>query len=88
MEKPIIFPIMRHSDEAEKGAEELIRDIKSGKIKPDINPFIKSYEFLNNIIIEREEASFFNFLQSDIGQSIVDTLLDFFINTSCKNKFR
>ena len=84
MEKPIIFPIMRHSDEAEQGAEELIKDIKSGELKCDIDPFLKNNDFLVNIINEREEESFSKFLESEIGQSVIDTLLDASINSSCK----
>lgn len=41
MEKPIIFLIMRHSDAVEQGAEKLISDIKSGKLKRDIDPLLK-----------------------------------------------
>lgn len=85
MEKPIIFPIMRHSDEAETGAEELIRDIKTGRLKRDIDPFLKSDEFLDNNINERENESFSKFLESEIGQSIIDNFTDSSINRLRKN---
>ncbi len=84
MEKPIIFTIMRHSDETETGAEELIRDIKTGRLKRDIDPSLTNDEFLVNIINEREEGSFSKFLESEIGQSVINTLLDSSINSSCK----
>lgn len=76
MEKPIIFPIMRHSDEAEQGAEELISDIKSGKLKRDIDPFLKNDNFFNQLLSDRDEATFGEFLSSETGSLILNALDD------------
>lgn len=74
MEKPIIFPVMRHSDEAEHGAEELINDIRSGKLKRDIDPFLNDDNFFNKILTNREKTNFTEFINSNVGKIVIKTL--------------
>lgn len=84
MEKPIIFPIMRHSDEAERGAEELISDIKKGNLKRPIDPFLKNDNLFNRLLSNREEISFGEFLRSKTGALILNALDEDYTNELSK----
>lgn len=76
MEKPIIFPIMLHSKEAERGAEELINDIRLRKLKCDVDPFLNNDSFFNKILANREKTDFTEFINSDTGKLVIKTLDD------------
>lgn len=76
MEKPIIFPVMRHSDEAENGAEELIQDIKNGTLKCSVDPLLNDDNLFNKILANSEKIDFTEFANSKTGKLIIKTLDD------------
>lgn len=76
MEKPIIFPIMRHSDAAEEGAEKLIQDIKNGTLRCSVDPLLNDNSLFNILLANRERSTFTEFANSKTGNLIIKTLDD------------
>lgn len=76
MEKPIIFPFIKHSDKAERGSEELVQDIKKGTLKCSVDPMLNEDSLFNKLLVNREKSSFTEFANSEPGKLIIKTLDD------------